>query len=41
MKNNIVLNLLQMLLTLFFVEMYPKIKRLDWYTAFFDVISDG
>jgi len=35
MKNNIVLNLLQMFLTLFSVEMHPKIKRLDQYHCFF------
>lgn len=41
MKNNIVLSLLQMLLMLFFVEMRPKIKRLDNITAFCNIVSDG
>lgn len=41
MKNNIVLNLLQMLLALFLLEMHPKVERLDRYHCFFNIISDG
>lgn len=32
---NVVLNLLQVLLALFLLEMNTKIKRLDWYHCFF------